>query len=85
MNKEDQHIKPLMQIIAGVGLFFIYLLTEAPINTITKFKDTNWYNPSDELSFHFLKWICLLGAIYLIIIGVAQITKRLMSKNGRNK
>jgi TRAP-type mannitol/chloroaromatic compound transport system permease small subunit len=85
MNKEDQHIKPLMQIILGVGLFVIYLLTESPINTLAKYKGTNWYNPSDELFFFFLKWICLFVSVFLIIVGIAQIVNRLISHNGKNK
>jgi len=85
MNREDQHIKPLMQIILGVGLFAIYLLTEDPIKTITKFKGTNWYNPGNELFLYFLKWFCLFCSILLIFIGVAQISKRLLSQNGKNE
>ena len=74
-----------MQIILGVGLFVIYLLTESPINTLAKYKGTNWYNPSDELFFFFLKWICLFVSVFLIIVGIAQIVNRLISHNGKNK
>ncbi|MFT4696781.1 MAG: hypothetical protein ACI8RY_001959 [Urechidicola sp.] len=81
MNKEDQHIKPVMQIILGIGLFVIYLLTESPIKILAKYKDTNSYSPNDELFFFFLKWICLLVSMFLIFIGVIQIAKRLIPKD----
>ena len=83
MNKEDNHIKPLMQILFGVGLFVIYYLMHEPIQIVEKYEETNWYDPSDELFLYFIKWACLLGAISLTLIGVAKITKRLISQNGK--
>jgi len=81
MNKEDQHIKPIMQILFGIGLFVIYKLTNSPLNIVTEWKGTNWYDPSDELFIHSLKWITLFGSIAFITIGTAHLIKRLV-KNG---
>ena len=76
MNKEDQNIKPIMQIILGIGLFAIYKLTFSPIQILSKWEDTNWYDPSDEFFFFFLKWVCLISSVTLIIVGSAHLIKR---------
>jgi len=70
-----------MQILFGIGLFVIYKLTNSPLNIVTEWKGTNWYDPSDELFIHSLKWITLFGSIAFITIGTAHLIKRLV-KNG---
>jgi len=79
MNKEDHHIKPLMQILLGVGLFIFYKMLDNPIRIIEKWKDTNQYDPSDEFFFHFLSWATFLGSIFMIFVGTVQLIKRLIS------
>ena len=76
MNKEDQHIKPVMQILFGIGLFVLYKMIDSPAKIVAKWKDTNLYNPSDELFFNFLSWATLLGSISLILMGTVQLIKR---------
>lgn len=80
MNKEDQHIKPFMQIIFGIGLLAIFYLMNEPIKTVEKFEGTNWYDPSDELFLQFVKWVSLVSSICLIVIGFSKIISK-MQKN----
>jgi hypothetical protein len=76
MNKEDQHIKPYLQILLGVALIILHKIIDAPIKILSKWKESNSYSPSDELFFHFLSWATLLGSIFLIILGSLQLIKR---------
>ena len=80
MNKEDQYVKPIMQVILGVGLFAIYILTEAPIRMVFDNRNTNWYNPVDELFLISLKWISLFGSIGLTLLGLIHLIKLLLRK-----
>lgn len=80
MNKEDQYIKSLMQILLGIGLFVIYKLIKSPLQSTTKWKNTNWYDPSDELFLHFLYWATLISSIAFLIIGTSQLIKLLYKK-----
>lgn len=79
MKREDKHIKPYMQILFGISLYAIHKMMDRPIVIIGKWKDTNWYDPSDELFFQFISWASLLAAISLTIIGIAHLIKRLIA------
>ena len=76
MKKGDQHIKPYMQILFGISLYAVYKMMNRPILIVRKWKDTNWYDPSDELFLQFISWASLLGAISLTIIGIVNLIKR---------
>lgn len=79
MNREDQYIKPLIQLLLGISLFVVYKMLDKPILIISKWKNTNRYDPGDELFIHFLSWATLLGSIFMIFIGSAQLIKRLIN------
>jgi len=77
MNKEDRHIKPIMQVLFGIGLFVVYYLMNEPIKTVEKFEGTNFYHPSDELFLQFIKWTSLICSIGLILLGITGTIKNL--------
>jgi len=77
MNKEDLQIKPFIQILLGIGLLVFHKMLERPIDIVTKRVNSNWYDPSDVLFFNFLSWATLIISIFLIILGTAQLIKRL--------
>ena len=81
MNREDQDIKPFMQILLGIGLFILYKTLDRPIQIITKWKHTNWHDPADELFLHFVSWLSLTASIFFIFFGIAELTKRYIKSN----
>ena len=64
-----------MQLLFGIGLLIVSYLMIEPIETVEKFKGSNWYDPSDELFLQFAKWASLLCAIGLILLGIIGIIK----------
>lgn len=80
MNREDQPLKPIMQIIFGIGLFVISSLMNKPISIVEKYKHSHSYNPNDELFLYFVKWASLISSFVLIMIGLLGIIRTIKKR-----